>query len=291
MYEALDDYTAQRNLEKLMKENELEQEDEVIGEHYKLQTFRDTFDVLDKDCSGLIDADELSYVMKLMGVRVSLEVAQEMIQEADVDNKGGLDFRAFVNVMTDGKGSEQSALNPSRRLSLDVQEEHARSMKLAGYIRRAWRGEIYKKFEIKPEDLFIRRWYFTCAIHADKICRSDMFNKFITVTILLAGVLVGIDTETEETPKHVINVLDYIVLAIFSLEIIVKVMAEGDEPLRFFNDRWNCFDVVIVGGCFLFMIPFLPKIGSMLAMLRLLRLLRVLKLVKALPRVRHTMIC
>jgi voltage-gated sodium channel len=122
-------------------------------------------------------------------------------------------------------------------------------------------------------------------LKAHKLCGNDNFNRVITATIVLAGVLVGIETETEETPKHVVNVLDHIVLAIFSIEIIVKVMAEGDEPLRFFNDRWNCFDVVIVGGCFLFMIPFLPKIGSMLAMLRLLRLLRVLKLVKSMPKV------
>lgn len=77
-------------------------------------------------------------------LKVSEELASEMIKEADVDNKGGLDFRAFVHVMTDGKGSEQ-ALKPRRRMSLEEHEQNHKSMKLSMYIRRAWRGEVNKK--------------------------------------------------------------------------------------------------------------------------------------------------
>ena len=67
---------------------------------------------------------------------------------------------------------------------------------------------------------------------------------------------------------------------------MVKVLAEGFKPLRFFNDSWNCFDFGIVFACFIFMLPFMPNVSSLLGMLRLLRLLRVLKLVKALPELR-----
>jgi uncharacterized protein YegL len=75
---------------------------------------------------------------------VSVQLAEEMIKEADVDNKGGLDFKAFVHVMTDGKGTDQ-ALKPRRRMSLEEHEQHQKSMKLSMYIRRAWRGEVNKK--------------------------------------------------------------------------------------------------------------------------------------------------
>jgi hypothetical protein len=69
MYEALDDFKLQEEEEAELREKELAEEEDA-SEFYKLQTFRDTFDVLDKDCSGLIDAQELTYVMKLIGVQV-----------------------------------------------------------------------------------------------------------------------------------------------------------------------------------------------------------------------------
>jgi voltage-gated sodium channel len=108
--------------------------------------------------------------------------------------------------------------------------------------------------------------------------------NFITLTILAAGVVVGIQTEMDASTP-LLDVMDILILSVFTFEVIVKVMAEGDEPLRYFNDNWNCFDFFIVFACFIFMLPFMPDVGSMLAMLRLLRLLRVLKLVKALPQV------
>jgi voltage-gated sodium channel len=80
--------------------------------------------------------------------------------------------------------------------------------------------------------------------------------------------------------------MDNFVLAVFTLEIVVKVVAQGTRPLRFFRENWNKFDFFIVFACFFFMIPVFPNVSSMLSMLRLLRLLRVLKLVKALPELR-----
>ena len=73
------------------------------------------------------------------------------------------------------------------------------------------------------------------------------------------------------------------ILAIFCVEILVKVIGKFDRPWYYFHvpkkglDRWNCFDFVVVAG------SFLPGSGSLLTILRLLRLLRVLKLLKAFP--------
>ena len=87
-------------------------------------------------------------------------------------------------------------------------------------------------------------------------------------------------------PNPVLDACDNVILAIFTIDVVVKMIAEGDRPLHYFSDAWNCFDFFIVAACFVFMLPFMPDVGSMLAMLRLLRLLRVLKLVKALPQLR-----
>lgn len=112
------------------------------------------------------------------------------------------------------------------------------------------------------------------------VSESKWFQNFVTIAILIAGVLVGIATYPEFSNKHqeVLEILNQIILGIFILEIFVKIVAEGKKPWLYFTDSWNIFDFIIVAAAFL------PFGGSSVAILRLLRLLRVLKLIKALPK-------
>lgn len=113
-----------------------------------------------------------------------------------------------------------------------------------------------------------------------KIADAAWFQNTITIVILLAGVLVGIETYPALVERHhgILHLGDQIILWIFVLEIVVKMGAEGNKPWRYFLDPWNVFDFIIVAACFL------PFDGNAVTVLRLLRLLRVLKLVKALPK-------
>ncbi len=109
---------------------------------------------------------------------------------------------------------------------------------------------------------------------------SRLFQNGITAVILLAGLLVGLETDDAFVERFhgVLHVLDSIVLAIFVAEIAVKMGAEGKRPWRYFLDGWNVFDFTIVA------VAFLPGAGPYAVVLRLARLLRVLKLVRALPQ-------
>lgn len=113
-----------------------------------------------------------------------------------------------------------------------------------------------------------------------RISNSASFQNFITAVILLAGVIVGIQTSptAAENFGGVLDALDYIILGIFIIEIVVKMGAEGSKPWRYFLDPWNVFDFIIVAVCFM------PVNAQYVAVLRLARLLRVLKLVRALPK-------
>ncbi len=113
-----------------------------------------------------------------------------------------------------------------------------------------------------------------------KIADAPWFTNFITAIILLAGVLVGIETYPAMVESHgtILHTLDAIILWIFVGEIVVKMGAEGSKPWRYFLDPWNVFDFIIVAAAFL------PFEGNAVTVLRLLRLLRVLKLVRALPK-------
>ncbi len=113
-----------------------------------------------------------------------------------------------------------------------------------------------------------------------RIADSPKFQNFITAVILLAGIIVGIQTSPTavSVAGHVLDMIDYIILGIFIIEIVVKMGAEGNKPWRYFLDPWNVFDFVIVSVCFM------PVNAQYVAVLRLARLLRVLKLVRALPK-------
>jgi voltage-gated sodium channel len=72
-------------------------------------------------------------------------------------------------------------------------------------------------------------------------------------------------------------VLDSLCLAIFVLEIALKLFAHG---LRFFKSGWNIFDFLIVG------IALVPATQGF-SVLRALRILRVLRVISATPRLRR----
>ena len=109
-----------------------------------------------------------------------------------------------------------------------------------------------------------------------RLANSVRFQNFVTLVILLAAALVGAETYPAFVERHgaFLHLLDTAVLAVFTFEIVVKMVAEGRRPWRFFNDAWNVFDFVIVVAAFL-------PIGSQyVTVLRLARLLRVLRLVR-----------
>jgi voltage-gated sodium channel len=115
---------------------------------------------------------------------------------------------------------------------------------------------------------------------AQRLVAHRVFQGFIIGVILLAGVLAGVETD----PALVVSWspwlgwLNHAVLAVFVLEIGLKLAACGREPRRYFADGWNVFDCVIVALCFL------PAAGPFAAVLRLSRILRLLRLVSALPK-------
>lgn len=115
---------------------------------------------------------------------------------------------------------------------------------------------------------------------ARRITEASSFQHFITVMILVAGALVGIETSQTLVDDHgrLLHSLDRVVLGIFVLEIVLKVAAEGRRPWRYFQDPFNVFDFTIVAA------SLLPFGGQYVTVLRLLRLLRVLRLVHAVPQ-------
>jgi voltage-gated sodium channel len=115
---------------------------------------------------------------------------------------------------------------------------------------------------------------------ARSIAQANWFHYFITGVIVLAGALVGIETSPAMVESYggALHFLDRLILAIFVIEIVIKLVAEGNAPWRYLRDPFNCFDFAVVA------VSLLPLGAQYITVLRLVRLLRVLRLVHALPR-------
>ena len=107
---------------------------------------------------------------------------------------------------------------------------------------------------------------------------TPFFGHTITALILLNAIILGVETSAvaQERAGQWLNLLNQIVLAVFVLEIVLKLVAFGP---RFFRSGWNVFDFLIVA------ISLAPASGP-LAILRSLRILRVLRLLSSVKRLR-----
>ncbi len=113
-----------------------------------------------------------------------------------------------------------------------------------------------------------------------KLTHSKPFQNFIMGVILLASILVGLETSPALTTRYhaLFSLLDHTIQTIFSLEIILRILAHGTKPLDFFRSFTNLFDFTITA---LFYLPFG---GAFVSVFRLVRIFRIFRLFTALPK-------
>ncbi|SDN82180.1 voltage-gated sodium channel [Lutimaribacter pacificus] len=106
-----------------------------------------------------------------------------------------------------------------------------------------------------------------------------LVRNTIVAVIIFNAVILGLETSqvVMDRAGPLILLLDQLCLAVFVVEIALKLVARGP---RFFSSGWNIFDFVIVG------ISVVPA-GQGLSVLRALRILRVLRVVSVAPRLRR----
>jgi voltage-gated sodium channel len=115
---------------------------------------------------------------------------------------------------------------------------------------------------------------------AARIVRTSAFRGAVLAAILAGAIIVGLETipEVEGTLGGFLATIDATVLALFVIEVILKIAAEGRRPWRYFLDPWNVFDFAVTAVCLL------PVHAEYAQVLRLGRVARSLRMVTALPR-------
>ncbi len=118
----------------------------------------------------------------------------------------------------------------------------------------------------------------TCARIAD----STPFNTAIFAVILANAVVLGLETyeSVDRDAGGVLTFLNDLFLAIFVVELVIRILAFGGRPQDFFKSGWNVFDFVVIAAAFV------PGLRENSTLLRLARLARVLRVVRILPDLR-----
>ena len=104
-------------------------------------------------------------------------------------------------------------------------------------------------------------------------------ERTLIALILFNALILGLETFPSVMERYgkILLVLDAAILAIFVIELGLRIIADG---FRFFKNPWSVFDFAVV------MIALVPASGP-LAVLRTLRVLRVLRILTLMPSMRR----
>ena len=111
--------------------------------------------------------------------------------------------------------------------------------------------------------------------------QHPLFSNFINLMIILAGIVVGLETSEELVREYAqaFHVLDLGIKYIFLVEILIRLIPKWNRPLVFLSNGWNVFDSLLV---FLSFLPF----GTYPFVLRVVRLLRFTRIFRRIPQLR-----
>jgi voltage-gated sodium channel len=115
-----------------------------------------------------------------------------------------------------------------------------------------------------------------------RLVTSPAFDAVILVVIVANAVVLGLQTYPGLVERYgdELDLLNGVFLAVFVVELLLRIASYGRRPQDFFRNGWNVFDFFVVSAAFL------PGVRESSTMLRLARLLRVVRVVRFLPDVR-----
>ena len=113
-----------------------------------------------------------------------------------------------------------------------------------------------------------------------RLVYSSPFELFIAFVILVNATSLAILTmpDLDSTVRAACEQIDLVCFAIYSVELVLRIISYGKKPWEFFKQGWNIFDFIVIAAS--------PFFAGQSVVLRLLRLLRLFRIFRFLPEVR-----
>ena len=111
---------------------------------------------------------------------------------------------------------------------------------------------------------------------------SGPFTVVVLATIVVNAVVLGLQTYEGAIERwgEALDLVNAACLAVFIVELLVRIASYWPRPWEFFRSGWNIFDFVVIAAAFV------PGIRQNATLLRLARLLRIVRIVRVLPDLR-----
>ena len=115
-----------------------------------------------------------------------------------------------------------------------------------------------------------------------RLVDSPAFTAVIVAVILANALILGLQTYPglEREYGDLLDLLNALCLAIFAVEISLRIASYFPRPWNYFREGWNVFDFLAVS------LAFVPGLQNNTTILRLARLARIVRVVHLLPDVR-----
>lgn len=189
----------------------------------------------------------------------------------------GLHSMMAAASLPEGGGSPKGAASVSRRFSGSASAREEMSVKLGGmYVRRQTKVENLERANQEP---------------ISRCLHSRLFNGGMVVALCLNALVLAAQVHYEavsDDPMPLFNVLEYLFTAIFTVELILRALAQRAAFCSIGERYWNAFDLIIVGCSWLDVCVTLTMgsnrytAGSLLfgRFLRIVRAARVLRIIR-----------
>ena len=117
---------------------------------------------------------------------------------------------------------------------------------------------------------------------SDRLVNAPGFEIGIIVVIIVNAILLGMETSPALNDRYGdwMHVGNWIALAIFIVEALLKMVALAPRMDRYFRDGWNLFDFSVI------VFALIPATGEFAMIARLARLLRALRLISTIRELR-----
>src|SRR5688500_8794590 len=117
---------------------------------------------------------------------------------------------------------------------------------------------------------------------ARSIVEARWFEPAMIALILFNALLIGLETNKAFVERYDgwLSVGNDIILAIFIIEVVLKLAAVAPRFGLYFGNGWNLFDFTVV------LLSLIPATEEYALVARLVRVLRVLRLISAVPQLR-----
>lgn len=113
---------------------------------------------------------------------------------------------------------------------------------------------------------------------ASQINQARWFQILIVAVIVANAIIIGVNTfKLDSELAGWLMRVDVFFLTVFTVELIIRMAADGFNLRKFFGNGWNTFDFFVVAICFV------PGISTSATALRIARLLRVSRLLRIMP--------